>query len=148
VSNHHVSNRRGFTLLELIVATTILAVAVVGLMAGITGSTRNAARLRDSDRVAMAARERMNELLANYTLQPNIPLAGLFDPEFMGGIEAGWQAQLTTAEKPTTAAGQLALDRIRLQVWWNRNGNRRTLDLESFRKRFATAADLQSGGPK
>jgi general secretion pathway protein I len=140
------TSQRGFTLLELIVATTILAVAVVGLMSGITGSTRNAAKLRDSDRIAMAAREQMNELLADYMAPPNTPLTGLFDPALMGGIEAGWRAQITTAEKPTTVAGQLALDRIQLEVWWNRNGNRRTLALEGFRKRFLLKGELQGGG--
>ena len=136
-------NRRGFTLLELIVATSILAVAVVGLMSGITGSTRNAARLRDSDRIAMAARERMNELLADYSLPRDSPVSASFDPALLGGIEAGWRAQLSTAENPPTTSGRLALDRIRLEVWWNQNGNRRTLELEGFRKR-----NLQPGGPQ
>jgi general secretion pathway protein I len=131
-----VEARRGFTLLELIVATSILAVAVVGLMSGITGSTRNAARLRDSDRIAMAARERMNELLADYSLPRDTPVNAPFDPALMGGIEAGWRAQLSTAEKPPAVSGRLALDRIRLAVWWNQNGNRRTLELEGFRKRY------------
>ena len=38
--------KRGFTLLEMIVATTIMGIAVAGLMSGISSSTRNAARLR------------------------------------------------------------------------------------------------------
>ena len=138
---------RGFTLLELIVATAILGVAVVGLMSGITGSTRNAARLRDSDRVALAARERMNELLADYTLPRNSWVSGQFDPAIMGGMEAGWRAQLTTAETPRSAAGQLALDRIRLEISWMQNGNRRTLPLEGFRKRFLMPGDIQTGAP-
>jgi type II secretory pathway pseudopilin PulG len=123
-------------LLELVVATTILAVAVVGLLSGITGSTRNAARLRDTDRVTQVARARMNELLADYTLQRNSEIGGQFDPALMAGIEAGWRAKLMTAELPPTAAGQLALDRIALEVWWNVNGTRRTMTLEGFRKRF------------
>ena len=72
-------------------------------MSGITGSTRNAARLRDSDRIVMAARERMNELLADYSLPRDTPVSGAFDPALMGGIEAGWRAQLSTAEKPPAA---------------------------------------------
>ncbi len=52
---------RGFTLLEMIVATTIMGIAVAGLMCGISSSTRNAARLRDYDRVVQLARLRMNE---------------------------------------------------------------------------------------
>lgn len=128
--------RRGFTLLELIVATAILGVAVVGLMSGITGAMRNASRLRDSDRIAMAARERMNELLADYSLPRDRMIGGQFDLALMGGIESGWRAQLTTAEKPPTPAGKLALDCVRLEVWWLVNGNRRTLALEGYRKRF------------
>ena len=48
--------RRGFTLLEMIVATTIMGIAVAGLMSGIASTTRNAARLRDYDRVVHLAR--------------------------------------------------------------------------------------------
>ncbi len=57
--------RCGFTLLEMIVATLIMGIAVVGLLSGISGATRNAARLRDYDRVAQVARWRMNELLVD-----------------------------------------------------------------------------------
>ena len=40
-----VTGKRGFTLLEMIVATTIMGIAVAGLMSGISSTTRNAARL-------------------------------------------------------------------------------------------------------
>ena len=53
----------GFTLLEMIVATVILAVAVVGVMAGISAALRNAARLTSYDRAVQLARQRMNDLL-------------------------------------------------------------------------------------
>ena len=47
---NNVRANRGFTLLEMIVATTIMGVAVTGLLAGLSGATRNAARLRDYER--------------------------------------------------------------------------------------------------
>lgn len=141
------SARRGFTLLEMMVATTIMGVAVVGLLSQISGSVRNAANLRDYDRVAQLARERMNELLADYQMPRNVDLTGEFDPSVTGGIEAGWRAQLTTFEKPPTPAGMLALDRIQLQVWW-KSGKQRTINLESFRKRWTTPQDFPQAVPQ
>jgi len=135
--------RRGFTLLEMMVATTIMGVAVVGLLSGISGSVHNAARLRDYDRVAQLAREQMNELLADYNMPRNVEQNNQFDPAITGGLEAGWRSQLTTFEKPPSLAGQLALDRIQLDVWWNSGGKRRTIYLESFRKRFVTPQEFQ-----
>ena len=49
----------------MIVATTIMAIAVVGLLSGIAASTRNAARLREYGRAVQLARLRMNELLVD-----------------------------------------------------------------------------------
>ena len=53
---------RGFTLLEVMVATTIMAIAVVGLLSSLSASLRNAARLTDNDRSALLARRKMDEL--------------------------------------------------------------------------------------
>jgi general secretion pathway protein I len=144
-----VTGRRGFTLLEMMVATTIMGVAVVGLLSEISSSVHNATRLRDYDRVAQLARERMNELLADYNMPREVELSGQFDPAITGGLEAGWRSQLSTFEKPSSMVGQLALDRIRLEVWWNASGHRRTIELESFRKRWTTPHDFeQAGGPQ
>jgi general secretion pathway protein I len=140
------NSRRGFTLLEMMVATTIMGVAVVGLLSQISSSVHNASRLRDYDRVAQLARERMNELLADYNMPRDVELNAEFDPQVTGGLTAGWRSQLSTFEKPQNLQGQLVLDRIRLQVWWDVNGKRRTIYLESFRKRWAAAEDFQPPG--
>src|ERR1035441_6104890 len=104
------TGKRGFTLLEMIVATTIMAIAVVGLLSGIAGATRNAARLRDYDRAVQLARLRMNELLADGA---GGGLSGTFESDLTGGIEIGWQARITNAEMPQQIRiGQPALDRI------------------------------------
>ena len=140
--------RRGFTLLEMMVATTIMGIAVVGLLSEISSSVHNAARLRDYDRVAQLAREQMNELLANYQMPRDVEIDNQFDPNITGGLDSGWRAKLTTAEKPKAADGEMALDRIQLEVWWNSGGYRRTFSLEAFRRRPVTPQDFQQAvGP-
>ena len=132
--------RRGFTLLEMIVATTILGVAVVGLLAGLSGTTRNAARLREYDRAVQLARLRMNDLLADPTLPHDTALEGAFDPQLTGGIEAGWRAMVTIDE--VSRGNDFAIDRIQLEIWWMEAGQRRAFQLESYRRRVMTPEDV------
>ena len=138
---------RGFTLLEMIVATLIMAIAVVGLLSGISGATRNAIHLRDYDRVVQMARFRMNALLGAPKLPLNSTVGGTFDPTMSGGLDAGWRAQLTNFEMPPhPAPGQLALEQIRLEVWWMSGSERRTLALECLRKKVLGESDIPVGG--
>ena len=46
------------TLLEMLVATAIMAMVAVGVLSALSGAVRNAARLRDYDRVVQLAFER------------------------------------------------------------------------------------------
>jgi len=134
---------RGFTLLEMIVATLVMSIAVVSLLSGLSGATRNAAHLRDYDRVAQLARLRMNELLADTTIKGGA--SGVFDPTLTGGIEAGWQATVAMFEGPAEVTpDSLVLDRVQLEVWWMSGSARRTFGLEGFRERFPAPP---SGGP-
>ena len=143
-----VRGKAGFTLLEMIVATTIMGIAVAGLMGGIASSTRNAVRLRDYDRVVQLARLRMNSLLAD----PGANLAGggQFDPAITGGLECGWRAQVGVAEaaSPKPGAGEYVLDRIQLEIWWMSGGQRRTFPLESYRRRILRPEDIVQEAPR
>jgi type II secretory pathway pseudopilin PulG len=123
----------------MIVATTIMGIAVAGLMSGISTSTRNAARLRDYDRVVQLARLRMNGLLAD----PAAPREGTFDPDVSGGLPCGWSARVSVAESATAtpAPGDWVLDRILLEVWWMSGSQRRTFPLEGYRRRKLRAGD-------
>ena len=142
-------NSRGFTLLEMIVATTILAVAIVGVMAGISGALRNAARLTSYDRAVQLARQRMNEMLLDDRLPRNSVFEGPFDPQQAGGLDAGWRARVTLFEKPPAqVVGEMGIDRIELEVWWMSGPQRRTFSLDGYRPHPLQAQDIAPAVPQ
>jgi len=127
----------------MMVATVIMAVAIVGLLSGITGSLRNASRLTDYDRAVQLARLRMNELLIDQSLPRDAVVNGQFDPSLSGGLDAGWRARLTSFEKPPTPApGQTAIERVELEIWWMSGGQRRTFTLDAYRPHVLRPQDL------
>lgn len=133
------ARRRGFTLLEVLVATLIMGVAVAGLLGSLRASLVNAARLAESQRTVALARRQMDALLATRSLPKGVPIEGLFPREETGGVEAGWRARVTPFEgmtlKPGSAPviGTWILDRIELEVWWRQNGVLRSLTLSTYR---------------
>jgi len=138
-----VTGKRGFTLLEMLVASTIMAIAIVGLLSTIGGATRNAARLRDYDRAAQLARFRMNELLADETLRPGGILNGAFDPKLSGGMEIEWRARLTTVEMPPSRmTGQPCLERIELEIFWMSGAQKKSFTIDAYRTHILTQGDL------
>jgi general secretion pathway protein I len=138
--------KRGFTLLELLVATAIMAVAIAGVMSALSTSMRNASRLTDTDRAALLARRKMEELLAERTLPRNMVLQGIWDPALTNGVQSGWRAQVRVFEAPGgPTPGTPVLDRIELEVWSDSGNGRRTFTLEAFRRSILTAQDVAAG---
>ena len=137
------SGKRGFTLLEMLVASTIMAIAIVGLLSGIAGATRNAVRLRDYDRAVQLARLRMNELLSDATIPQGQSLGGTFDPALTGGVPITWQARLSTVEtSPQKMTGQPYLERIELRISWMSGEQTRSFTLDAHRSRILKQGDL------
>jgi general secretion pathway protein I len=144
-----VKSQRGITLLEMIVATTILAIAVVGMMAGMSGTTRNAAKLQDYDRAVQLGRTKMNDLMLDKRIPRDALVSGDFDRSQSGGMQAGWKARITQFElPPVLSVGATALDRVELQVWWRTGTALRTYTLDAYRPRAVTAEDVAAGAPK
>ena len=129
-------NRKGFTLLEVMVATVIMGVAVAGLIAGLSQSVKNASRLTDYDRAAMLAHTQMNDLLLDVNLPFDGSVDGQFDRDQTGGVPGGWRAILSPFDLPPRAGpSTVVLQRIALELWWQpASGTRRTLQLESYRR--------------
>jgi general secretion pathway protein I len=123
--------RAGFTLLEVLVATVIMGVAVTGLIVGLSQSVRNAGRLAAYDRAVALARSQMNDLL----LSDRLPFDGMVEGRFDGNPPAGWRAVMKPFETQLNPQpGSEVLQRIALEVWWEPDhGSRRTLNVGGYR---------------
>ena len=138
-------SRAGFTLLEVLVATAIMGIAIAGVMGGLAQSSRNAARLTQYDRATLLAQQKMNELLVDDSISRKNPVEGLFPPVQTGGIPAGWRARVSPFE---TVAGQLSpggwvVDRIELEIWWMDGPARRTFSLDGYRRGILRVEDIR-----
>ena len=129
----------GFTLLEVLVATLIMAIAVTGLLSALSTSLRNASRLTDADRAAMLARHKMDELLIAPRLPKHVLLQGPLD-----GVRGGWKAMVKPFELPPNAGpGATVLEQIELQIWWDTGGSEpRTFTLQAYRPAILIAGDI------
>jgi len=136
-------NNRGFTLLEVLVATLIMAIAVTGLLSAISTSLRSAARLTDYDRAALLARQKMDELLIATKVPKLTPFEGTWGAGVTGGEPIAWRARLSPFEMPPHAGpGTPFLEHIELQIMWQTGGRTRSFALEGFRRAILTTDDL------
>jgi general secretion pathway protein I len=135
--------QRGFTLLEVLVATLVMAIAVAGLMSAISTSLRNAARLTDHDRAVLLGHQKMDELLISTGLPKGVAFQGTWGPEVTGGLDMGWLARLTPYEVPKASGpGRPFLERVELQIWWMNGTQRRSFTLQGLHRALLTKDDL------
>ena len=135
--------QRGFTLLEVLVATLIMGIAISGILSGLAASSRNAARLTEYDRATLLARQKMDELIVDHKVPRKAQLEGAFDPALVGGAVAGWRARVMPYEwAPGAGPGLWVVDRIELEIWWMNGPTRRSFALEGYRRSLLAGGDL------
>ncbi len=133
----------GFTLLEVLVATAIMGIAVAGVLNALSASTRNAARLTAYDRATLLAKSKMDQLLVDQTIPRKVPMQGMFDPSQTGGATVGWSAVITPFEWQQGASpGMWVLDRVQLEIWWMDGSTRHAFSLEGFRRGLLRPGDI------
>jgi general secretion pathway protein I len=121
--------RRGFTLLEVMVATLIMAIAVAGVLTAMSASLRAASRLTAYDRAVMLSHSKMDELLTDRLIPFGSTVNGNFD------AKTGWSARFTPyVTRPGSAAGSPCLERVELELWWLVGTERRTFHIEGYRR--------------
>jgi general secretion pathway protein I len=127
-TRHGARAQRGFTLLEVLVATLIMGIAVAGTLSGIAAAARNASRLTQYDRATLLARQKMDQLLVDSSTAGG---EGFFNPAQTGGASVGWHAGVTAFEG---GPGPGVVDRIELEIWWMDGATRRVYALEGYRR--------------
>lgn len=112
------SYARGFTLLEVLAAMAVLAIALSAILAGMARYTDNAAYLNEKTMALLVAHNRLTEI----ELAPVWPGVGKSDGEMeMAGAKWHWDAEVTVTPDP-------GLRRIDIRVQSpGRHGNAATL---------------------
>ena len=130
-------------MLEVLVATAIMGIAVAGLLNTISGAAHNASRLTEYDRAVLLAKSKMDELLAEPKLQRNTPLVGEFDAARTGGIPCSWRAVIHPFETISGGApGTPDVDRIELEIFWMDGAVQHSFALEGFRRGILQPGDV------
>ena len=133
------SSQAGFTLLEVLVASLIMGIAVAGMLNGMASASRNASRLAQYDHATLVARAKMNELLVDRRATRGTQFQGSWDA---ATPNAGWTARVTPFEAaPGSGTGSWVVDRIELEVWWMDGATRRAFSLEGFRRSVVQPGD-------
>ena len=136
--------RRGFTLLEVLVATALMGLAITALLSQLSWSMRSVAKLTDEDRAVIMARQKMDEFILAKPMEP-VALDGTWPSEVIGDRPAGWHAAIVPFEVPPQAPPSTPiLEQIQLDVWWMRGAQRKTFHLEGYRQ---GVVPLAAGAP-
>jgi general secretion pathway protein I len=127
------NSQRGFTLIEVLLATTILAIAVSALLSNLSTSTSNLMRVNDADRLTFFTKRKMDELITVQNFPRGTFIEGVFEFDNQRRPVCGWRARILPFGPPAPN-GIERLERVELETWLQRGARRRTLFVESFRR--------------
>ncbi|MFT3755853.1 MAG: prepilin-type N-terminal cleavage/methylation domain-containing protein [Pseudoxanthomonas sp.] len=127
------SSQSGFTLLEVIVAFALLALALSLLLGALSGATRQVRGAEDAGRAALHAQSLLAQAGVGVALRP-----GVTEGEWEGG-RYRWQLQVSPYADPArsppmlAAPGTARLLQLQLDVRWGEAAGQ-TLQVRSLRR--------------
>lgn len=134
---NHQARERGFTLLEILVAVTILAVSFTAIFHLYGGTLRNIERSERHARAAVLGGEKLDELLAHSPFPP-VNEQGTFpgNPDYSyKTIVEEYKEPVGRKDKniPRDAAERVALYRLAVKVEWKDGAAAKELSLNTIK---------------
>ena len=132
-------HNRGFTLIEVLVATSVIAITATALFGLLSTSLSNLRKVEDLYRYELAAEDVMNRVLS----LPDVPV-----PAMAQGIVENSQAQWAVSVEPWAPPivqneTQQAIVKIRVVVTWPGRSSDRNIELESLKRTKMVSYDLR-----
>jgi prepilin-type N-terminal cleavage/methylation domain-containing protein len=121
-----VSTQAGFTLLEVIVAMTILGLGFSALFAGMSQSARNITKLQKVEKREMFTRNLLAELDLVQQLTPGAAASGIFED----GTRWRLEVQPYIGSTPQIPA---SIVRIELRLEWDASAGLQSRTIETYR---------------
>jgi len=125
-------SRQGFTLLEVLVAVMILAIAVTAILSQFSAGMQAAGKSRDITRASLLAKEKLEELKAFVD-------SGLEGQSGTSDDGYAWATRVSLYELPEKEAGEnenaLSFELLKLTVIvrWDTGGQERQMELSTLK---------------
>ena|ERR1051326_7203815 len=133
-------HNRGFTLIEVLVAASVLAIMATALFGLLSSSLSNLHKIEDLHRYELAAQDVMNRVLS----LPDVPVPAMAQ----GTIEnssAQWTVSVDPWAPPTVdKETRQAIVKVRVVVTWPGRSADRNIQLESLKTTKLVSYDLQN----
>lgn len=127
------SRGRGFTLLEVIIAFAVLALALTLLLGTLSGSAREVRASADAGRAAMHAQSLLDQVGVGEALRPGSRDGEFEDGRYRWNLSIGRYVDPARRARDTIEPGAPQLMLLALHVEWGDGGPRERLDLQSLR---------------
>ncbi len=131
ICRRHSLRDNGFTLIEVVVATAVLAIALTVIIELFAGGLRLARVSKEYTKAVNYANAKMEELASKQTLEEG-STEGEFDETFRWRVTTD-KVNLLPVEKPWEVKPPIQLFKIRVDVLWKPGSQERSASVETYR---------------
>lgn len=107
-----ITNRAGFTLVEMMMAMLVLTVGLLGLLQSIQVAYQHNSRNRVREEAVLLAEEQMNDLRSNASLYPSFSV--ITASRLIGGVEK----KFTVVKESQQIGSDTGTNRLAVSVRW------------------------------